>query len=286
MLRIDGRIDELRRAVRELRESGAAIGLVPTMGFLHEGHLSLVRKSRAENRATVVSIFVNPTQFGPSEDFEAYPRDLGRDTDLLEREGVDIVFCPAPGDLYAPDHSTFVTEDRVSRDLCGASRPGHFRGVCTIVLKLFNLVTPDRAYFGEKDFQQLQVIRRMTRDLNLPVEIRGCPIVREPDGLALSSRNVYLSSSERRTALALSRSLKEAKRRFTGGETSAAALVKTARCELEREENLSVEYVELRCASDLSLVEKIEKPVVLALAVRVGKTRLIDNTVLNDEVTA
>lgn len=284
MLRIEGRIDALRRAVRDLRAGGAEIGLVPTMGYLHEGHLSLVRKSRAENRATVVSIFVNPTQFGPNEDFEAYPRDLQRDTNLLEREGVDIVFYPAPGDLYAPDHSTFVTEDGVSRDLCGASRPGHFRGVCTIVLKLFNIVSPDRAYFGEKDFQQLQVIRRMVRDLNVPVEIRGCPIVREPDGLALSSRNIYLSPSERQAALALSRSLKEAQKYFGGGQTNAAALLKTARNELEKEENLTVEYVELRDASDLSPVERIDKPVVLALAARIGKTRLIDNTVFGNEV--
>jgi pantoate--beta-alanine ligase len=282
LLRIDGCIDELRKAVREIRNGGAGIGLVPTMGYLHEGHLSLVRKSRAENTATIVSIFVNPTQFGPNEDFDAYPRDLERDTRLLEKEGVDVAFCPAPGDLYTADHSTFVTEEAVSRDLCGASRPGHFRGVCTIVLKLFNIVGPDRAYFGEKDFQQLQVIRRMVRDLNLPVQIRGCPIVREPDGLALSSRNVYLSASERQAALALNLSLKKAREQFCSGEKSAAVLVESVRKELEKEETLRVEYVELRDAADLSLTSKVEKPVVLALAVRVGKTRLIDNTILNE----
>jgi len=282
LLRVDGCIDELRKTVRELRTGGAEIGLVPTMGYLHEGHLSLVRKSRAENAVTIVSIFVNPTQFGPNEDFDAYPRDLERDTQLLEKEGVDVVFCPAPGDLYAADHSTFVMEDRVSRDLCGASRPGHFRGVCTIVLKLFNIVAPDRAYFGEKDFQQLQVIRRMVRDLNVPVKIRGCPIVREPDGLALSSRNVYLSASERQTALVLNRSLKKAREQFSSGEADAAILVESVKRELGKEENLKVEYVELRHAADLSLANKVEKPVVLALAVRVGKTRLIDNMILNE----
>lgn len=282
MLRIDGCIDELRKTVRQLRTGGAGIGLVPTMGYLHEGHLSLVRKSRSENTATIVSIFVNPTQFGPNEDYDAYPRDLERDVRLLEKEGVDIVFCPAPGDLYTADHSTFVTEEVVSRDLCGASRPGHFRGVCTIVLKLFNIVAPDRAYFGEKDFQQLQVIRRMVRDLNLPVQIRGCPIVREPDGLALSSRNVYLSASERQAALALNRSLKKARDQFCSGEKSAAVLVESVKRELEKEEKIKVEYVELRDAGDLSVAKRVEKPAVLALAVRVGKTRLIDNTILNE----
>lgn len=282
MFRFDGCVDELRKAVREFRAGGAEIGLVPTMGFLHEGHLSLVRKSKAENAVTIVSIFVNPTQFGPDEDFDAYPRDLERDTRLLEKEGVDIVFYPAPGDLYAADHSTFVTEERVSRDLCGASRPSHFRGVCTIVLKLFNIVTPDRAYFGEKDFQQLQVIRRMVRDLNVPVQIRGCPIVREPDGLALSSRNVYLSASERKTALALNRSLKMAREQFGSGETNAAILAESVKRELGKEENLKVEYVELRDAADLSLANIVDKPIVLALAARVGKTRLIDNMILNE----
>jgi pantoate--beta-alanine ligase len=285
LVRIDGNTEELRRAVRKAREGGAEVGLVPTMGYLHEGHLSLVRRSRAENKATVVSIFVNPTQFGPNEDFGAYPRDLERDAILLEREGVDIVFCPSPEDLYLPDHSTFVNEDRVSRDLCGASRPGHFRGVCTIVLKLFNLVGPDRAYFGEKDYQQLQVIRRMARDLNVGVEIKGCPIVREKDGLALSSRNVYLSKEDRVAALTLNRALGRARALFGRGERKAALLVGEVRLELEKEERVCLEYAELRDAVDLSVVETAEKPAVLALAARVGKTRLIDNTVLG-EVTS
>jgi pantoate--beta-alanine ligase len=280
MLRINGSIVELREAIRKFRNGGGDIGLVPTMGYLHEGHLSLVRRSKAENRATVVSIFVNPAQFGPNEDYEAYPRDVERDCALLENEGVDLVYCPEPHDLYQPGHSTFVTEERVSRDLCGASRPGHFRGVCTIVLKLFNLVGPDRAYFGEKDFQQLQVIRRMVRDLNLPVEIRGCPIVREKDGLALSSRNVYLSPAERESALSLSRSLREARTRFENGERRAESLVMLVRTELEKERNLRVEYVELREASELTVLETVDRPAVLAVAVRVGKTRLIDNAIL------
>ena len=280
MIRIEGNLGELRREVSRLRAGKGSVGLVPTMGFLHEGHLSLVRTSRKENAATVVSIFVNPTQFGPNEDFEAYPRNLERDLGLLEAEGVDLAFCPSPEHLYAPDHSTFVNEGKVSQDLCGASRPGHFRGVCTIVLKLFNLVTPDRAYFGEKDFQQLLVIRRMIRDLDVPVEVRGCPIVREKDGLALSSRNVYLAPGERESALALSRSLREAKQRYEQGETRASVLVEGVKALLGRDPALKVDYVELRDAEDLSAIVSVDRPAVLALAVRVGKTRLIDNTVL------
>jgi pantoate--beta-alanine ligase len=282
LIRIDGNVAELREAVCSLRKGGGSIGLVPTMGFLHEGHLSLVRKSVFENRSTVVSIFVNPLQFGPNEDYEAYPRDLEKDCLLLEKEGVEVVFCPKPEDLYHRDHSTYVVEESVSRDLCGASRPGHFRGVCTIVLKLFNLVGPDRAYFGEKDFQQLQVIRRMVRDLNVPVEIRGCPIVREKDGLAMSSRNVYLSASERQSALALSRSLKAAKELYDSGERKAGKIVDRVREELLGDPGLRVEYIELRDTAGLSEVETIEKPAVLALAVRVGKTRLIDNVKLGE----
>jgi len=282
LIRIDGNVAELREAVRILRKDRGSIGLVPTMGYLHEGHLSLVRKSISENRSTVVTIFVNPLQFGPNEDYEAYPRDLEKDCLLLEKEGVDVVYCPKPEDLYHTDHSTYVVEERVSRDLCGASRPGHFRGVCTIVLKLFLLTGPDRAYFGEKDFQQLQVIRRMVRDLNVPVEIRGCPIVREKDGLALSSRNVYLSPSERLSALALNRSLKAAKALYDSGERNAGKLVGCVREGLFSDPALRVEYIELRDAEELSVLETVDRPAVLALAVRVGKTRLIDNVKLGE----
>jgi len=281
LIRIEGNLEELRRKISLLRAGKGSVGLVPTMGFLHEGHLSLVRTSMKENGATIVSIFVNPTQFGPNEDFDAYPRDLGRDLGLLEKEGADLVFCPSPETLYAPDHSTFVNEGQVSLDLCGAFRAGHFRGVCTIVLKLLNLVMPDRAYFGEKDFQQLLVIRRMVRDLNVPVEIRGCPIVREKDGLALSSRNVYLAAGERESALALNRSLLEAKERFEHGETRGSVLVEGVKAFLNRDPGLKVDYVELRDAEDLSSIDTVDRPAVLALAVRVGKTRLIDNTVLD-----
>jgi len=282
LLRIDGNVEKLRRAVRGLRQEGGTVGFVPTMGYLHEGHLSLVRKSVSENQTTVVSIFVNPLQFGPNEDYEAYPRDLEKDCMLLEKEGVDLVYCPKPEDLYHPDHSTYVVEEGVSRDLCGASRPGHFRGVCTVVLKLFHLVEPDRAYFGEKDYQQLQVIRRMVRDLNVPVEIRGCPIVREQDGLALSSLNVYLSPPERASALALSRSLKKAKALYDSGERDAAKIAGCVREELKGDPSLYVEYVEVKDASELSALKTIERPAVLALAVRVGKTRLIDNVILGE----
>jgi len=281
LLRIGESTDELRKAIRAFRFGGGEIGFVPTMGYLHEGHLSLVRKSKSENKATVVSIFVNPTQFGPNEDYEAYPRDVERDCALLEREGVDLVFCPEPKVLYRPDHSTYVNEEKGSQELCGASRPGHFRGVCTIVLKLFNLIGPDRAYFGEKDFQQLQVIRRMVRDLDVPVAIRGCPIVREADGLALSSRNVYLSPEERQSALSLSRSLREARKLFESGENRSESLIGLVRSELEKERTLRVEYVELRDATELTILEKVDRPAVLALAVRAGKTRLIDNAILN-----
>ena len=271
---------EMQRAALAIRRNGRTIALVPTMGCLHAGHISLVRVALRRADRVIVSLFVNPAQFGPNEDFEAYPRNLERDLGLLEAEGVDLAFCPSPEHLYAPDHSTFVNESKVSQDLCGASRPGHFRGVCTIVLKLFNLVTPDRAYFGEKDFQQLLVIRRMIRDLDVPVEVRGCPIVREKDGLALSSRNVYLAPGERESALALSRSLREAKQRYEQGETRASVLVEGVKALLGRDPALKVDYVELRDAEDLSAIVSVDRPAVLALAVRVGKTRLIDNTVL------
>lgn len=250
------------------------------MGYLHEGHLSLVRRCRTENTSTVVSIFVNPTQFGPQEDLAKYPRDLDRDLCLLEAEDVDLVFAPEPEEMYAPDSSTWVEETALSRGLCGASRPGHFRGVCTVVLKLLNLVQPDRAYFGQKDFQQVQVIRRMVRDLDVPVEIVSCPIVREPDGLAMSSRNVYLSETQRGSALCLSRALERARLCFDQGERRADRLLGDVRAFLLEDPAVAVEYAELRDAMTLEPVEAADAPVVLALAARIGNTRLIDNAVL------
>ena len=271
---------ELHQRTREERRRGKKLGLVPTMGFLHEGHLSLVRKSREENDFTVVSIFVNPTQFGPSEDFESYPRNVEKDLALLRKEGAEILFAPEASRMYEKDHSVFVEEILLSKDLCGASRPGHFRGVCTVVLKLFNLVQPHRAYFGQKDYQQLQIIRRMVRDLNVPVEICPCPIVRESDGLAKSSRNAYLSQEERREALLLNTSLKTAEKALKEGEVSVSELRKKVLDLFEKSPHARPEYVEFRHPETLEPMDTIKESALLALAVRVGETRLIDNCLL------
>ncbi len=273
---------EMSAAMALRRRRGETIGLVPTMGYLHEGHLSLVRASRRENDVSVVSLFVNPIQFGPGEDLERYPRDEARDLELLEKEGVDYLFAPTAQTLYAPDHSTFVDETALSLPLCGASRPGHFRGVCTVVLKLFHVVGPDRAYFGMKDYQQLQVIRRMVRDLDVPVKIRPCPLVREPDGLALSSRNAYLFPEERRSALGLSAALRAVAEAYEGGERSTPALVALAQEKLAQDRRLDVDYLEIRGAESLEPLDVIDRPAVVALAARVGKTRLIDNIVIGE----
>ncbi|GAB1401085.1 pantoate--beta-alanine ligase [Aminivibrio sp.] len=274
--------EQITRALRPARAAGETIGLVPTMGYLHEGHLSLVRASRRENNRTVVSIFVNPTQFGPNEDLDRYPRDELRDMELLEKEGVDFVFAPPPEAMYLPGHSVYVEETELSRGLCGASRPGHFRGVCTVVLKLFNIVRPERAYFGEKDFQQFTIIRRMVRDLNLPVEIRPCPIVREKDGLALSSRNAYLSPEGREAALVLSASLKTARKRFQRGERDGAALRRGILDLLAEEKRVHSEYVEIRDRETLEEISALNRPAVIALAARVDGVRLIDNIQLEE----
>ncbi len=270
----------LQFRVLEERMKGLRVGLVPTMGFLHEGHLNLVRKSREENDFTVVSIFVNPIQFGPSEDLARYPRNIERDLNLLEEEGVDILFKPEAEEMYFPDHSVFVDEIALSRDLCGASRPGHFRGVCTVVLKLLNIVGPHRAYFGQKDYQQLRVIQRMVRDLNVPVEIRSCPIVRDSDGLARSSRNAYLSERGREAALLLSASLEEAKLFFNRGERDVARLKARVEATIAGHSLNQPEYVEIRDAETLRPLNKIEATALVALAVRVEDTRLIDNCLL------
>jgi pantoate--beta-alanine ligase len=275
------RVTEAREFLKGEREAGNSVGLVPTMGFLHEGHLSLVRRARKENDRCVVSIFVNPLQFGPSEDFNAYPRDLDRDLAQLSSEGVDLVFVPVAEDIFLPDHSVIVSERSLSGFLCGSARPGHFDGVCTVVLKLFNILHPDRAYFGEKDYQQLQVIRRMARDLDLEVEIVGCPIVREKDGLAMSSRNTYLAGEERAQAVALSRALVEARSLFEAGERDSRSILTVIRKVVESYPLVSLEYAEVRDAEDLSPVERVKGKTVVALAVRVGKARLIDNTVLD-----
>jgi pantoate--beta-alanine ligase len=271
---------EARKFLRENARSDRGVGLVPTMGFLHEGHLSLVRRAREENAICVVSIFVNPLQFGPSEDLGAYPRDMKRDLGLLSGEGVDMVYAPSPEVMYLPDRSVLVTENSLSRCLCGAARPGHFDGVCTVVMKLFSAISPDRAYFGQKDYQQLQVIKRMARDLDLAVEIVGCPIIREPDGLAMSSRNIYLGKEERRESLALSRSLDVAESMVKNGEIISETILRELRRVISSSPLVALEYAEIRDAEDLSPVEIIDGCAVCALAARVGRARLIDNRVL------
>ncbi|GBC77672.1 Pantothenate synthetase [bacterium HR08] len=274
------------RTLSEMREVRAAlrgcVGFVPTMGYLHEGHLSLIRRARAECEVVVVSLFVNPAQFGPGEDYERYPRDEARDLALLEREAVDVAFVPTVEEMYPPGFSTWVeVTGPLAERLEGASRPGHLRGVATVVLKLFHLVQPHRAYFGEKDAQQLRIIRRMTSDLNLPIEIVACPIVREPDGLALSSRNVYLSPAEREHARALSRSLALARRLILEeGMREAAEVRRRLQEYLRAAPGVTLDYVSLAHPETLEEVERIEGPVLVLVAARVGSARLIDNALI------
>ncbi len=275
-------IPPLRQAVAEARRHGRTIGLVPTMGALHAGHLSLVKAAREETGFVVVSIFVNPTQFGPNEDLSRYPRPLQRDLELCEKNGVDLVFHPQPAVMYPPDYRTFVEVTGLQDVLCGASRPGHFRGVATVVLKLFNLVQADRAYFGQKDAQQVRIIRQMVRDLNVPVEIRVCPIIREADGLALSSRNEYLGPEERRQATVLYRALSEARWRIEAGERDAAAVRQAMVEQIISAPSAVLDYAAVVDAVSLQALSRIEaeRPVLLALAVRFGGTRLIDNMLI------
>ena len=271
---------EMQDRALELKRSGKTIGFVPTMGFLHEGHLSLMRTAREQCDVLVVSIFVNPTQFGPNEDLDAYPRDFARDEALCEQEGADAVFYPEPQSMYADNASVWVDEESLSGVLCGASRVGHFRGVCTVVAKLFNLVLPDVAVFGEKDAQQLRIIERMVRDLNFPVKIVRGPIVREPDGLALSSRNKYLTEEQRRNALCLKRSLDEVERMVQQGERQVSVLRAAMCSEIESVSDAAIDYIEFVDDETLGAVEHIERAVLVALAVRIGVTRLIDNMLL------
>lgn len=271
---------EMQREALAWRRASRRIGFVPTMGYLHEGHLSLVALARARADIVVVSIFVNPLQFGPQEDLARYPRDFARDERLCSGAGVDVVFYPEATALYLPQHSVYVDETRLGQGLCGASRPGHFRGVTTVVSKLFHLVQPDVAVFGEKDAQQLRVIRRMVRDLNFPVEIVPGPTRREADGLAMSSRNKMLGAAERRDARCLSAALALAETLYGQGERSAARIVEAMRNLIARVPTAAVDYIEVVDDETLETVERIERPVLVAIAVRFSAVRLIDNTVL------
>jgi pantoate--beta-alanine ligase len=273
-------VAELRAWSRQARQSGQSVGLVPTLGALHEGHLSLVRAAKASCGAVAASIFVNPTQFGPNEDFALYPRTFEADCEMLETEGVDVVFAPTPEEMYPAGAATFVEVGGLSDRLDGQSRPGHFRGVATIVAKLFIAAEPDRAFFGQKDAAQVAVLRRMIADLCLPVELVVCPIVREPDGLAMSSRNRYLSADERRKALILSRALRAVRESIEIGETRTSELVNAARKVFSIEPEVRVDYIAAVDWATLEPVEKIVSGTLFALAAYVGSTRLIDNFVV------
>lgn len=278
-------IVDLRSAIAEFKKEGKSIGLVPTMGALHEGHASLIKAARAENDIVVISVFVNPTQFGPNEDYAAYPRTLEKDCNVAQAAGADIVFAPQKEDLYPNKDMTWVeVTGNITKVLCGRTRPIHFRGVTTVITKLFNLVQPDRAYFGLKDAQQTEVLRRMVDDLFFNVELRIMPIVREADGLAKSSRNTYLSKEERQAALVLSRSLEAAKEIFAQGELDSAKLINSVTSMIEAEPMSNIDYVEMYKMPGLEPVdEKIDGKVLLAVAVKFGTTRLIDNIVLEDK---
>lgn len=270
-------IKEVREQVKEWKRKGLKVGFVPTMGYLHEGHKSLIDRAFIENDRVVVSIFVNPMQFGPKEDLSSYPRDLEADSKLCESAGADIIFHPENSEMYFEDFSTYVDINGLTEELCGRSRPIHFRGVCTVVTKLFNIIPADRAYFGEKDAQQLAVIKRMVRDLNFDIEVVGCPIVREIDGLAKSSRNTYLSEKERKASVILSKSLEKAREILNIGERNSEAIIKIITDNIEREELAKIDYVQVVDSLSMKPVEKIEKSILVAIAVCIGKTRLIDN---------
>lgn len=273
-------IGEVREATRAARRRGERIGLVPTMGALHEGHRSLLRTARAETDFVVVSIFVNPTQFGPGEDYRAYPRPLEDDLAVCREEDLDLVFAPSAEEMYAADATTTVHVADLTETMCGRFRPGHFDGVTTVVAKLLNIVGPDVAYFGEKDAQQLAVVRRMVRDLNVPVEVRACPLVRAEDGLAVSSRNAYLSPQEREQARVLGRALSEAREAILAGERDAARIVEAVRGRIEKTEGVALQYVTVVDPDTLEDIETIGEKVLVALAAEVGEARLIDNILL------
>lgn len=278
-MKIVATIEEVRAQVDVWKKEGKTVGFVPTMGYLHEGHMSLI-DAAGENDKVVVSIFVNPMQFGPNEDLASYPRDLEHDAALCEEHGVDLIFHPTPEEMYGDSFYSYVDMDVLTKELCGLSRPVHFRGVCTVVTKLFNIVRPDRAYFGQKDAQQLAIIKRMVKDLNMPLTVIGCPIIREEDGLAKSSRNTYLSAEERKAALVLSRSIFLGKELVEKGEQSAEKVIKVMTEKIEKEPLAKIDYVKVVDLDTMQQVKTISGGILTAIAVYIGKTRLIDNFII------
>ena len=281
-MKIVNTINEVREAVKAWHKQGLTVGLVPTMGYLHEGHASLIARASKENDRVVVSDFVNPIQFAPNEDLASYPRDIDRDAKVCEENGADIIFHPTPEEMYHKGFSTFVDITGPSEELCGKSRPIHFRGVCTVVSKLFLIASPDRAYFGQKDAQQLAVIKRMVRDLNFDIEIVGCPIIRETDGLAKSSRNTYLSPEERKAAVILHKALEKGKELVLNGEKSAKAVIDTVTQIINSEPLAKIDYVQVVDFPNIKVVEDINGDILTAVAVYIGKTRLIDNFIIEN----
>jgi pantoate--beta-alanine ligase len=274
-------IERMQRTAEELKRKGKSIGFVPTMGALHTGHLSLIKQARKENDIVVTSIFVNPAQFGPGEDYLRYPRDLKTDAALCKKEGVDIIFYPGVGQMYPEGYKTYVVVEKLSNVLCGRFRPGHFRGVATIVTKLFNIVQPDVAYFGQKDAQQAVIMQRMARDLDMPVKIKVMPIIRDTDGLALSSRNTYLNIQERKDAIVLYEALKKAEAMIIQGVTDSSKIKLAMRRIIRRKKSARIQYIEIVDPDELNSVKKIKDKVLIALAVYIGKTRLIDNIIIS-----
>lgn len=282
-MKIVSTIKEVREQVSTWKKEGNTIGFVPTMGYLHEGHMSLI-DAAGENDKVVVSIFVNPMQFGPNEDLASYPRDLERDAKMCEEHGVDLIFHPTPEEMYGENFNSYVDMNVLTQELCGLSRPVHFRGVCTVVTKLFNIVAPDKAYFGQKDAQQLAIIKRMVKDLNMPLAVVGCPIVREEDGLAKSSRNTYLSGEERKAALVLSRSIFLGKELVEKGETDCRKIIATMAEKIAKEPLARIDYVKIVDLETMQQVAEIKGGILAAIAVYIGKTRLIDNFMFEPEV--
>ena len=281
MIKVVHTIKEVRQEVENWRKEGKSVGFVPTMGYLHEGHQSLIANSVKDNDKTVVSVFVNPMQFGVGEDLESYPRDLEKDTKLCEETGADLIFNPEPEEMYAKGFCSFVDMNGLTKELCGKSRPIHFRGVCTVVSKLFNIVRPDKAYFGQKDAQQLAVIKRMVADLNIAVEVIGCPIIREEDGLAKSSRNTYLSAEERKAALILSKSIFAGKKMVEEGMRDSKELIKAMTDIINTEKLAKIDYVDVVDFKTIEKCDKIQGETLVAIAVYIGKTRLIDNFIVD-----